>query len=108
MRKLSPYYPEDATLTYYNPPGAGAWSVTALRGPYTALPDLSAASDDRVTVGDVRCGRTVIGGSDGPPETEVAGHTCWRTSGDFSVSVLTVLSDLDETVSLVNEYWESQ
>jgi hypothetical protein len=106
--EVLPGYPAgDARLTYYRgPSGTGVASAMAIRGPYTDLPDLTSTEAERTNVGDVQCAKTVFDGANGP--TEMPGYACWRTSGDFSVSVLTDFGQLDQVVSLVNELWDSQ
>jgi len=112
QQNLPQYAPGDARLAVYrfdtDDGGSGAF-VTALRGPYTDLPDLTLAAEERVNVGDVQCASSVLGSDlDGGGPTEFPGYTCWRTSGGYSVSVVTTIGSLDEVVGIVNDIWESQ
>ena len=111
QQNLPQYEPGDARLAVYRldtqDGGSGAF-VTALRGPYTDLPDLSVAAEGRVNVGDVQCANTVFGsGLDGTGPTEFPGYTCWRTSGGYSISVVTTIGSLDDVVGILNGLWES-
>lgn len=105
---LPQYMPDGAAhLKYLGPSEAGLASAVVVRGPHTDLPDVAgiAARVPRVTVGQVQCART---GGGTEYEDAIEGYTCWRTSGTFSVSVLTLRADVPEAAALVNELWNSQ
>ncbi len=74
---------------------------------YTDLPDLSTTAEDRITIGDVRCGALILS-SPGLDPVESDGHVCWRSSGSFSVSVTTVNGSAQVTADLVDEMWSQQ
>ncbi|MEO8328554.1 MAG: hypothetical protein ABI586_00990 [Candidatus Nanopelagicales bacterium] len=117
---LPQYDSEDVLWKYYDARAqdGGVISVIALRGPAEDLPDPDALghSEDWTLQDVVECGRIwvdPIKGYDVPgdlPDEPVKtdGHLCWRSSGNFSVSVLTFRQGLTETASLVNEFWTTQ
>ncbi|HEX5017379.1 MAG TPA: hypothetical protein VFX15_07325, partial [Actinomycetes bacterium] len=85
----------------------GAYFVVAFPGPYEEIPDLSIMSEDRVDIGFVRCGSMVLH-PEGKEPVETDGHVCFRTSGDYSVSVLATSLDMENTAALVDEFWALQ
>ena len=119
-RTLPEYDAQDVLWEYYDARtlDRGLISVVALRGPVDDLPDRNAVGhfDDWTLQDQVQCSplwlgppKSYEGDLDLPDEpVKTDGHVCWRSSGDFSVSVLTTRHDLDETTSLVNEFWAAQ
>lgn len=117
---LPQYDSEDVLWTRYDAPAqdASVISVIALRGPANGLPDPDAHGHsedwmlpDLVECSPVRVGpiKDYDGALDSPDEpVKTDGHVCWRSSGSFSVSVVTFTQGLAETASLVNEFWASQ
>jgi len=113
-RTLPQYSASDVLFEYYNALSMdrGLISVVALRGPVEDLPDRENAAGEpsQWTVkGTAQCSPLFVGKDLGPGEPVRAnGHVCWRTSGDFSASVLTTNHDLEETRALVDEFWATQ
>jgi len=118
---LPQYSSYDVLFEYYDARSTdhGLISVVALRGPVDDLPDRKTLVGDPkewTTQEGVQCSPMYITNTvkedlpvdlpEGPVKTD--GHVCWQTSGDFSVSILTTHHDLEETRSLVNEFWATQ
>ena len=119
QRTLPEYKDEDVLFKYYNASGTdhGLISVVALRGPVDDLPDRDSVghADEWTLQGLVQCSPLWIGPGEGAGALGVAGepvrldgHVCWRSSGDFSVSVLATHAGLAQTASLVDEFWSTQ
>jgi hypothetical protein len=87
----------------------GLVTVVALRGPVEDLGDRKGATgdpDEWTVVGDAQCGPVYY--NVGDRSTKGDGHVCWRSSGDFSMSVLTTQQDAATTADLLDEMWAAQ
>jgi hypothetical protein len=108
-RSLPTYDPDDVLLQYYVSPDQGLVSVVALRGPVEDLGDRKGATGDPGewnVIGDAQCGPLYH--NVGERSTKGDGHVCWRSSGDFSMSVLTAKQDAVTTARLLDEMWAAQ
>jgi len=81
----------------------------AVTGPEDHLPDLIMVKGYVSVMGDVACSRPYIG--EGLPQVDEPvqmddGSICWRSSGDFSISVLSLHGDFGATAAAVNEAWQ--
>lgn len=108
-RSLPDYDPDDVLFQYYVSPDKGLVSVVALRGPVEDLGDRKEATGDPgewIIVGDAQCGPLYY--NVGERSTKGDGHVCWRSSGDFSMSVAATKQDAATTASLLDEMWAAQ
>jgi hypothetical protein len=113
-RTLPQYSASDVLFEYYDArsTGHGLISLVALRGPVEDLPDRENAVGEPhewTAEGTVQCSPLYVGkdiGQDRPVKGN--GHVCWRTSGEFSASILTTSHSLEETKALVGEFWATQ
>jgi hypothetical protein len=108
-RTLPSYDVDDVLFQYYVSPPYGLLSAVALRGPAEDLPDRVGATgpvDEWTVIGDVQCSPLYL--TVGDHSTKGDGSVCWRSSGDFSLSILTTKQDVETTADLVNAMWALQ
>ncbi len=99
-----------ADFMYYRPTGGGVMSLTMVKGPVSDLLD-PATAREVTNVGLVQCGKAYFDlPASGLPSRVTDFPICWRSSGDFSISVFGMGGSItqDIVVDAVSEAWSEQ